>query len=191
MQIKVLNSSSKDNHAQALYRLCLDIESFVTRANNAAASLYAITQLCTSMFGGARDQRDIAKKLMAVAGALSSLREMLDDALLMTAAHVELLAEQMEKCTPFLAKVEETVQTLHDLGPVDARLPGYFNTFMKGEEIEPQKVLDACFHAILKVRLTAGSRGEESSVHRPSMFVCQLTPLHTEPRVRIRHASAS
>jgi hypothetical protein len=161
MQIKV-HSSSKDNHVQALRKLRLDIESFVARTNSAAVSLYAITQLCTSLFGGARDQRDIAKKLMAVASALLSLREMLDDVLLVTAAHAELLAEQMEKCSPVLMKVEETVQTLHDLGPVDARLPGYFNTFMKGEEIEPQRALDACFHAILKVRLTAKSRGEES-----------------------------
>jgi hypothetical protein len=163
MRIKVQTLGFVGKHAQALRKLGNDVEVFVEKANNAAVSLYAITQLCTSLFGGARVQCEIAKKLMAVAGALSSLCAMLDISLLST-AHVELLVEQMEMCRPILTKIDVAVKTLHDhvdLGSVDGRLSGYFNAFMKGEDVEPQRILEACFRAILRVRLTAGSRGEE------------------------------
>jgi hypothetical protein len=162
MQIKVVQASSpKANNVQVLYKPQLDVEDFISRANNAAVSLYTITHLCATLFGGTRIQRDIANKLVAVAGALSSLRRFLDESLV-SAAHVKVLAEQIESCRPVLAKINMSVQTLHDhadLTSGNTRFPGYFNAFMKGEDVEPQRILDECFHAILRVRFTLRPRG--------------------------------
>jgi hypothetical protein len=155
---------SVSRHPDFIRKLCLDIHAFTATANRAVVSLYAISQICWSNFGSTEIQHDLASKLMAVVGALSSLCGIIDATAgrcLLSASDVEILTQGVSKCEPIVRRIEVAVHKLDGhLGAQpekDTRMQptGFYNAFNPGEEKEPASILSGCFLAIMRAVVTA------------------------------------
>jgi hypothetical protein len=151
-------------HPECIRKLCHNIHAFTATANHAVVSLYAISQICWSNFGSGDIQRDLAGKLMAIVGALSSLHEILDatpELSLLSASDVEILTQIITKCGPIIHINEAAIQKLDDYLAAQTekntriQSPGLYNAFNPGEEKEPTSLLSECFLAIMHAIVTA------------------------------------
>jgi hypothetical protein len=168
MRMKVqLPNAMEDNlrdQPESIRKLCHDIQTFTVDANTAVLSLYSISQICWSNFGSGEIQRDLAGKLMAVVGALSSLRETINATpkrCLLSPSNVETLTQSIERCELIVHRIEEAVQKLdkHLAAQPEKnrriRPPGMYNAFNSGEDREPTRILTDCFCAIMHAIVTA------------------------------------
>jgi hypothetical protein len=147
----------------AIRKLCCDINDFAAKAKHAALSLYTISYFCCSLFGSGGLQRDIAGRLMAVAGGLSSLSSALDgphEVSPLSPRDVERLSDNMQACEPILTTVASALQTLDkhlnsDQHSAGLGIPAKFNAFNKGEEVEPLRILTKCCDVVIKATMIA------------------------------------
>jgi hypothetical protein len=155
---------SISRHPEFIRKLCLNIHAFTATANRAVVALYAISQICWSNFGSKEIQQDLASKLMAVVGALSALRGIIDatpERILLSASDVEILTQSVDKCEPIVHRIEAAVQKLDEhLGAQPEKKTriqptGFYNAFNAGGEKKPASVLSECFSAIMHVIVTA------------------------------------
>jgi hypothetical protein len=167
MRVKSQHTKTEDGvsqHTECIRKLCHDIHAFATTAARAAVSLYAISQICWSNFGSGDIQRDLAGKLMAVVGALSSLRLLLDgtpELTLLSSSDVDVLIQNVNKCEPIVHKIEAAVKKLDEYlmaqPEKNTRIqpPGLYNAFNPGGEIGPETIPSECFLAVMHAIVTA------------------------------------
>jgi hypothetical protein len=170
MRVKSQHIKTEDGvsrHKGCVRKLCHGIHAFTATADRAVVSLYAISQICWSNFGSGDIQRDLAGKLMAVVGALSSLRLLLDgtpELTLLSSSDVDILIQHVNKCEPIVHKIEAAVQKLDEYlvaqPEKNTRIqpPGLYNAFNPGSEIGPENTLSECFLAIMHATVTAKAK---------------------------------
>lgn len=129
---------------------------FVSEANDAAVALYTITQLCSSLFGSTAIQRDVAHKLLHIAGVLSSLLatsklDALPDVIKLQ------LSVHIERCQPLLQRIDAAVDKLHAHYELSERrrekVSASFVAIGREMEREVADILELFFRLTLRVRL--------------------------------------
>jgi hypothetical protein len=167
MRVKLEHADTEDRvprHPECIRNLFHDIHAFTATANHAVVSLYAISQICWSNFGSRDIQCDLAGKLMAIVGALSSLHKIIDatpELSVLSASGVEILTQNINKCEPIVHRIGAAVQKLDEYLAAqpekNTRIqpPGLYNAFNPGEEKEPTSLLSECFLAIMHATVTA------------------------------------
>lgn len=139
-----------------------EISSFSHHAEDAATSLYAISYYCSSLFGSGALQRDIASRLIGVAGALTFLGSFVDDdqhvTPLLSIRDLETVSENVGACEVLVVRIREAMKRLEEFlgyekGTVG--IPAKFNAFNKGEEGEALGVLKRCCDVVIKATMIA------------------------------------
>jgi hypothetical protein len=147
----------------ALRKLCHEINAFANRAEDAATSLYAISYYCCSLFGSGALQRDIASRLIGVAGALTFLSGFIDDdqfaSPLLSPREMEIVSENVLACEAVVVKVTAAMKKLEEYlksePGMSMGVPAKFNAFNKGEEVEALRILTHCCDVVIKATMIA------------------------------------
>jgi hypothetical protein len=161
MHISRIMQSAHHEQPRLVRTLCREINAFANRAEDASTSLYAISYYCCSLFGSGALQRDIASRLIGVAGALTFLSSFVDDdqfaTPLLSPGDMEIVSENVLVCESIVVRVEAAMKTLEECLKSDSHesVPAKFNAFNKGEEVEPLRVLTHCCDVVIKATMIA------------------------------------
>jgi hypothetical protein len=141
--------SSADMHKQKTLRfISRDLEDFTKRARNTAMALCSTTDTCTSLFGDKASQREVASKLYAVVGALTSLQEIAclsPEQCLLTEQEEKTLLDWLARCETILRAIDGEEEHLDtDAVSDDVRFE---------EKNESQHILDLCLEAITGIAM--------------------------------------
>ncbi|KAH5647646.1 hypothetical protein HBI65_045810 [Parastagonospora nodorum] len=175
MQIKLQRTvATGDDDVPGRDKLRREIAEFIDETNEAAIALYTISNVCMSLFGAGKLQRDISSKLMAISTALTLLSVLLDsksEISLLYLHDLELLSKSIDTCRPLIHKITTSAESLDSHLVDEPRSEGVgaqakFNAFNHGEAEGPLRTLDDCLRVLMGMIMTA--RAERLS-HRDTL----------------------
>ncbi|KAL5115972.1 hypothetical protein ACEQ8H_006089 [Pleosporales sp. CAS-2024a] len=168
MQVR---SQQFDGETPGRQNLIDEITAFTDKANDAAITLFTISSICHSVLQSAQSQREVASKLMAVSGALTSFRVLLCSTSykpVLREHDLRHLSQSIQSCEPALQTIMKSTRILNEFLvhcpiPKGSKVPGVFNMFNKSEEVASLSMLDNCFHRVMRSIMIA--RADQLSQH--------------------------
>ncbi|EAT84943.2 hypothetical protein SNOG_07477 [Parastagonospora nodorum SN15] len=193
MQIKLQRTvATSDDDVPGRDKLRREIAEFIDETNEAAIALYTISNVCMSLFGAGKLQRDISSKLMAISTALTLLSVLLDsksEISLLYLHDLELLSKSIDTCRPLIHKITTSAESLDSHLVDEPRSEGVgaqakFNAFNHGEAEGPLRTLDDCLPATMdkfKAHMEAYIlRPQVHSIDNSSIMTYAIEPIHLE-----------
>ncbi|KAF1852188.1 uncharacterized protein K460DRAFT_392305 [Cucurbitaria berberidis CBS 394.84] len=146
----------------ALHRLRRNVDVFIVRARDAAVSLYTISHFHDYDVSARASQCDIASRLFAVVGAVSSLSTHLSAPQhpLLDAQNVEILSNCIVACTFVLECIDIALKSADEIFKPGSTLRRSaagrrILAFTPDAAIDAQDALQSCFHIVTKMTIAA------------------------------------